>query len=326
MHNPKAIFNLPPKKIIKANANYSAQSVGELSFRKGDFFYVIHDKPDEELYEVINPIEKTRGVVAYRFFQNVARNAAEEAAQKSADQPLQPHLKSPQNLGKAGSRTSYDYWNSQNGGAGKRVEEWPSSSRSPVPVSAPASSLPPVPSYDRYGSKSAGAYQEQQNGGYQDDYYDGASDYYATQDLRDQKDPYRDDESYYEAPYEKNRDTYYDDQGRDDYGVDDYYRNSEYQEPPLPPIPASSQASRNLSGSIRTGDPSDIESCLVQSCTISKDKWYFVLHIKTFSGRLDIIKRSYDDIWALQVTLLTRFPTESGHNQQPRSIPFLTPP
>ena len=38
--NPKAIFNLPPKKIIKANANYKAQKPGEISFQKGDFFYV----------------------------------------------------------------------------------------------------------------------------------------------------------------------------------------------------------------------------------------------------------------------------------------------
>jgi hypothetical protein len=42
--NPTAIFNLPPKKIIKANANYKAQKLGEITFQKGDFFYVNQNK------------------------------------------------------------------------------------------------------------------------------------------------------------------------------------------------------------------------------------------------------------------------------------------
>jgi hypothetical protein len=39
--HPNAIFNLPPKKIIKAIRNYKAEYPGELSFEKDDFFYVI---------------------------------------------------------------------------------------------------------------------------------------------------------------------------------------------------------------------------------------------------------------------------------------------
>lgn len=39
--NPNSIFNMPPKKIIKATMSYFATNPGELSFDKGDFFYVL---------------------------------------------------------------------------------------------------------------------------------------------------------------------------------------------------------------------------------------------------------------------------------------------
>jgi hypothetical protein len=112
------------------------------------------------------------------------------------------------------------------------------------------------------------------------------------------------------------------DQDQDD--RDDYYND-----PPrstfsknLPLQPPSKQA---LPNHLQKG-PNDLESCLVHSTSLSKDKWYFVLHIKYVSGHLDILRRSYDEVWALQVTLLTRFPQYSGHTGQPRLIPFLTPP
>jgi hypothetical protein len=38
--HPKSIFNLPPKKIIKAQVSYQAKVLGELSFQQGDYFYV----------------------------------------------------------------------------------------------------------------------------------------------------------------------------------------------------------------------------------------------------------------------------------------------
>jgi hypothetical protein len=61
--HPSQIFNLPPKKIIRSNTNYFGKRVGELSFKKDDYFYVIAERPEIQCYEVINPILKTRGLV-----------------------------------------------------------------------------------------------------------------------------------------------------------------------------------------------------------------------------------------------------------------------
>jgi hypothetical protein len=61
---------LAPKKVIKALESYSAQSSAELSFRAGDFYYVIDEK-EGGMYEVVNPIEKKRGLVYMDYFEEV---------------------------------------------------------------------------------------------------------------------------------------------------------------------------------------------------------------------------------------------------------------
>jgi len=55
------IFKVPPKKVIKTNQNYTAQYSQEISFKKGDFFYVIDE--DDLYYSIINPAEKITGLV-----------------------------------------------------------------------------------------------------------------------------------------------------------------------------------------------------------------------------------------------------------------------
>ncbi|KAI8895972.1 hypothetical protein BC833DRAFT_599362 [Globomyces pollinis-pini] len=70
-----------------------------------------------------------------------------------------------------------------------------------------------------------------------------------------------------------------------------------------------------------------IDNATVQYCEQKPDgKWQFTVHAKYNNGRLNILQRSYDDFWALHVTLVTRFPKESGRGGEPRSIPFLTIP
>ncbi|KAI9207366.1 uncharacterized protein BJ171DRAFT_494415 [Polychytrium aggregatum] len=72
--HPKMIWNQVPKKVIQATADYTAEYSGELSFRKGDFFYVVDDSHLNK-YEVINPIEKVRGLVPSSYFENLDRVA-----------------------------------------------------------------------------------------------------------------------------------------------------------------------------------------------------------------------------------------------------------
>jgi len=55
------LFKIPPKKVIKTNQDYKAQYSQEISFKKGDFFYVIDE--DDLYYSIINPAEKISGLV-----------------------------------------------------------------------------------------------------------------------------------------------------------------------------------------------------------------------------------------------------------------------
>lgn len=233
---------MAPLKIIKASASYQGARRGELSFEKGDFFYVIHDKVENEMYEVMNPVEKTRGVVHYRYFRNVAKNATEERRE-------------------------------MNGGEMRNVEEYMNGLPSPE-AGGNSRNLPP-------------------------------------QDLdhrRVKDNTWTDDESdFSQRPSLDAHDAF-----------NDYYEDEQYDAPPP-------QTSAKINNQIQK-DPNGLSSCLVQSCFLNKKKWTFTIHAKYVSGKLDIIRRSYDDIWALQVTLLSRFPEHSGHRGMPRLIPFLTPP
>jgi hypothetical protein len=38
--HPSSIFNMPPKKVVKASCDYTARAAGELSFKMGDFFCI----------------------------------------------------------------------------------------------------------------------------------------------------------------------------------------------------------------------------------------------------------------------------------------------
>lgn len=68
--HPAGIFNQPPRKVIKAKYDYTAQFAQELSFQKGDFFYVISES-NRGQYEVINPLARTRGMVPVDYFTSL---------------------------------------------------------------------------------------------------------------------------------------------------------------------------------------------------------------------------------------------------------------
>ncbi|PFH52581.1 hypothetical protein AMATHDRAFT_1982 [Amanita thiersii Skay4041] len=65
---------LPPQKVIRALSAYAAQAPQEISFQKGDFFYVIKDADDSQWYEAHNPVSGARGLVPRQFFEEFNKN------------------------------------------------------------------------------------------------------------------------------------------------------------------------------------------------------------------------------------------------------------
>ncbi|KAI8849304.1 hypothetical protein BC829DRAFT_189322 [Chytridium lagenaria] len=80
--HPTEIFYQPPKKVIRAMESYNARSANELTFVKGDFFYVVSDF--ERHYEVVNPLEKTRGIVPKSCFEGLEEMQARTLANARA--------------------------------------------------------------------------------------------------------------------------------------------------------------------------------------------------------------------------------------------------
>ncbi|KAK8079559.1 hypothetical protein PG997_007377 [Apiospora hydei] len=69
-----AVAIVPPKKVIRALYDYTAQSGQELSFSRGDFFHVIGRENDSDWYEACNPaLPDARGLVPVAFFQALGR-------------------------------------------------------------------------------------------------------------------------------------------------------------------------------------------------------------------------------------------------------------
>jgi bud emergence protein 1 len=310
--HPTAIFNLPPKKIIKATKDYQAQNAGELSFRKNDFFYVINDREDTETYEVINPLEKLRGIVHYHCFKSIERTAEQLSAPPQHDHQSQ-------------SRPSSRPSSSQNRPVSPRYG----------PISPQLS-----PEYQRgfvdsiYGSEFGGHFNDNQE--YQEEFSNLPKD--RLSEYRRQQSNDRRHTEYTELDYGRNEyqngyqnEEYYaaypyhtDNQG-DDYTA---MLSNQLQALSTNRSSADTHPSRTSRSSRPNLPPSEIiDVCTVVSCEVlNGDKWSFTIQVKYLDDRMDILHRSHDDIWALQVTLLTKFPVEAGRHDHPRSIPFLSSP
>lgn len=70
---PSAIS--PPQKVIRALSAYRSQAPQELSFQKGDFFYVLKDVDNQGAwYEAHNPVSGARGLVPRSMFEEFNKN------------------------------------------------------------------------------------------------------------------------------------------------------------------------------------------------------------------------------------------------------------
>lgn len=70
---PPAI--LPPQKVIRALNSHRSQAPQELSFQKGDFFYVANTSEERgQWYEAHNPVTGARGLVPRHMFEEFSKN------------------------------------------------------------------------------------------------------------------------------------------------------------------------------------------------------------------------------------------------------------
>ncbi|CAG8711524.1 9715_t:CDS:1, partial [Scutellospora calospora] len=88
---------LPPKKVIKALYDYTANGASELSFSKGDFFHVVGNENDENWYEACNPATSVRGLVPVSYFQ-VLEKSSRLSADGKADSGNTSDAQKPQPL------------------------------------------------------------------------------------------------------------------------------------------------------------------------------------------------------------------------------------
>ncbi|KDR83473.1 hypothetical protein GALMADRAFT_109980 [Galerina marginata CBS 339.88] len=92
---PTAI--LPPQKVIRALSTYRSQAPQELSFVKGDFFYVLKDAdPTGTWYEAHNPVTGARGLVPRSMFEEFGKSAApNRISQAGSTRPMTSPAISP---------------------------------------------------------------------------------------------------------------------------------------------------------------------------------------------------------------------------------------
>ncbi|KAI0034415.1 hypothetical protein K488DRAFT_17084, partial [Vararia minispora EC-137] len=86
----------PPQKVIRATAPYRSTAPQELSFSKGDFFYVIKEINDHgSWYEAHNPMTGARGIVPRAMFEEFNKGAAPNARTSQSTSPVSSPISSP---------------------------------------------------------------------------------------------------------------------------------------------------------------------------------------------------------------------------------------
>ncbi|WWC58256.1 uncharacterized protein I303_100794 [Kwoniella dejecticola CBS 10117] len=88
----------PPQKVIKALESHRSTNPQELSYNKGDFWYVTGER--NEWFEALNPLTGSRGLVPKADFEEFVKGGRHPSGQKSIDQgnsgrpytPSQGHL------------------------------------------------------------------------------------------------------------------------------------------------------------------------------------------------------------------------------------------
>lgn len=84
--HPTDLFSLPPSIIIKATRSLtSTNDIHELTYAIGDYFFVIDVKEDSEWFEVVDPVQRRRGVCLKADFVLVKGSTSISAATEAPD-------------------------------------------------------------------------------------------------------------------------------------------------------------------------------------------------------------------------------------------------
>ncbi|KAK4234910.1 hypothetical protein C8A03DRAFT_37275 [Achaetomium macrosporum] len=115
-----AVAIVPPKKVIRALYDYTAQTPQELSFSRGDFFHVIGRENDPDWYEACNPaLPDARGLVPVSLFQSLGRNERDSGQSQPDSARSTKHPDHDSGYGEAPATASPPATNRQSSKAGK---------------------------------------------------------------------------------------------------------------------------------------------------------------------------------------------------------------
>ncbi|KAJ3103522.1 bud emergence protein 1 [Phlyctochytrium planicorne] len=309
--HPTQAFYQPPKKVIRAMQDYTKRAGNELSFVRGDFFYVVNE--NDRYYEVVNPLEKFRGQVPKEMFEGLEEMQARTLANARAAAGLNPDVgygdhffpgmdDIPTAPSPAPSAGNGPLRNNSVASAAQQQRGPPEiikpnadgfyvpkhqqltipSATSPLPNSSRSGGPPPSPR--GYGGGGGGTSPVSPT-------RSTASD--ATQPLTSP--------SFNRPPQNQ-------------------------QQPPQPVRMQTPQGSRQPSNAGFGG--SMVVHAIIHDMELREDgKYWYAVEIEKGSGERSLLFRTFDDFWALQVALLNHFPAESGRRPGvPRIIPFLSTP
>ncbi|CAG8546492.1 8834_t:CDS:2 [Funneliformis caledonium] len=355
---------LPPNKVIKALFDYDANGPQELSFVKGDFFHVISNDNDPDWYEACNPATNMQGLVPVSYFQVLEKGVRMSGDVKAEpgyfDSPLHHHFG-----GGGGGKPQplygivlYDF-------AAERPDELDAKAGEPIIIIAQSNhewfvakpigrlggpGLIPVSFIeirDHATGKAIENVQELMDNSVvpkveewkkmtQDYEENSISLGRLNSKLVDPKlapvniDPKLAPMSFeFDSPMSFDFDNQFSinallPEVNNDDDNEDYYRNAvDNASDTLPMSPENSYSNEEEDDEENF---IDMISASVDTHYFKDDRYWFVIRVKTITGRFRYLYRVYEDFYEFQIELLNRFPEEAGRTGKQRILPFMPGP
>ncbi|CAG8525103.1 10317_t:CDS:2 [Gigaspora margarita] len=289
---------LPPKKVIKALYDYTANGPNELSFSKGDFFHVVGNENDPNWYDACNPATNVRGLVPVSYFQ-VLEKSGRSIVDDKVDSGPNLDVQKPQPLY---GIVLYDF-------VAERPDELDAKAGEPIIVIAQSN-------HEWFVAKPIGrlggpglipvAFIEIR------DHATGK----AIDNIQELM-----DKSVVPKVEEWKKMT------------KDYQENSISLEEPFDTsadiVPNNSEQQFNNYDNYDSGtvpNDEDIISASVESFHYEDGRYWFLVRVELFSGCFRLLYRLYEDFYEFQIALLEKFPDEAGRNGDQRILPFMPGP
>ncbi|RIB26013.1 hypothetical protein C2G38_1955584 [Gigaspora rosea] len=290
---------LPPKKVIKALYDYTANGPNELSFSKGDFFHVVGNENDPNWYDACNPATNVRGLVPVSYFQ-VLEKSGRSIVDDKVDSGPNLDVQKPQPLY---GIVLYDF-------VAERPDELDAKAGEPIIVIAQSN-------HEWFVAKPIGrlggpglipvAFIE-----IRDHATGKAID--NIQELMDKSVvPKVEEWKKMTKDYQENSISL----GQEPFDTsDDIVQNNSDQQ--------FNNYDNYDSGTVPNDE--DIISASVESFHYEDDRYWFLVRVELFSGCFRLLYRLYEDFYEFQIALLEKFPVEAGRNGDQRILPFMPGP